>query len=204
MKTRKNVLKGLARIVAGAGLGGLMAILPASQISCTNSRAPVVYKEYKEQEAAYNFGQELKRENPKAFKKSYGNDSIIYHDSSLKFGNDSLIRGFPESGKGRFVDISKDGRINAGYWGDKEKVVAFSYEPEKQEIIIAEGNTLTYLKKGDAGWEKRTYSGSVPEGMKFEDIPFRNLGKADKNEVQKWLDLVREISGKFSAKRTLQ
>lgn len=188
MENKTKRLTGLAKIVAGAGLAGLMAILPASQVSCTNTKV--------EQSATYNFAQELKRENPEKFEKFYENNGKTYYDSSLKFGNGLIIGKFPESGKGRFIDVSKDGRINAGYWGDNNKVVAFLYEPKNDEIIISEGNKIVYFKKTNSVWEKGVYAGNIPEGIKFEDISFEK-SKAPEGEAEKWIKLAKELAKRY-------
>jgi len=199
---KRNKDRGLASKLA-MGLAGLMAILPASQVSCTNTRTPIT-EGYNCESRAYNALKSIASENPQKFEKFLYRNEVMYHDSSLKLSHDLFIPGLPESGKGRYIRINADGNINIGYIDvnnirSNESVYLF-YNKAKGELVVG-CNVNKFVRYSDINGicRKGVYSGDI-EGMKTDGIPFKDIGKADKNEVKRWLNLVKTIATRLPFK----
>jgi len=212
----KNLIQKLGTGIALTGLvAGSMLSGGCANQSAQPTQSTRVEAEYSIESEVYDFVNSLAEKIPKDFERSRsGSRGWIYHDKSLKVGDDLLIPGFPTGGEGRFVNIYPNGNFSLGHYWD-EKAVSFGYW--NKEIILGKTNRvpipgsqdsnrdnmrgviITYSEKNGKWMKNYIDTKDIKNGMKIEDIPIKYSKQVNPQEVKSYLELIDRLRETYSS-----
>jgi len=206
IQRKEKTVGKLARLVAGAGLAGLLGILPISS-GCMPIRESQKQVYAPEEQRIYKNLEILLKSDPAEFEKeeeevgSWHNPKI-YCEKGVKL-NYLFSRESPGKGRGRYVISCSEGII-AGYLdeADKRKGYYFGWDSKEKTVLLADSGTATAVKYQliEKGWTKSTAQFGKGNDITSEEDINQNEHAVTDEEAMRFVKLGEKLREIFPAK----
>lgn len=190
--------KTIKRLVAGAGLAGLVGILPISLEGCMPARESQRQVYAPEEQRVYNDLKTFLKSNPVEFEQEDLANSRRYHEKGVKL-NYLFSPKSPGEGRGRYV-ISRPEVIVAGYINEDKGKYCFGYNPGKKTIVLVCSETAFKYTFDKGRWIKSTAPFGKGEDIISEEDVNQNEHTVPDEEAMRFVEFGEKLRKIFPTK----